>query len=611
MPATAPARGNGPGRTRAIAVAGLLLPGLLLPGLLLLALIAPARGADQRTLTVAIDGVSGDLLDNVRAYLSIVELAKGKDLDGDRVRRAHRQAPEEIRRALQAFGHYRPTISARLETTDSGWVAHYRIQPGPVVQIAGVEIRVTGPGADDPALRQVIADSPLGRGQPLRHAEYTGTKRRLINTAVETGYLDAEYTTSALRVRPAAGEANIRLVLATGPAYHFGEVRVVQDILDPDLIHGLVPVESGQRLTSARLLDLQFALSDSDYFQRVSVDVQRARAEPMPGADADTAVRVPVVVQTAPRPRRKYSLGGGYGTDTGPRVTAGVEFRRLNRRGHRFRTDMLVSQVRTSLSARYQIPIGNVRSEAVSFTGSYQRAELGDGTSRKYTVGVSRDREWLGWQGSLYTRYSVERFEFSHDTEQTRLLTPGISLSRSRADDPVHTRRGWSVYGDVHGAREGVLADVSFAQVHGRLQSVLSLGSRLRLLGRAEAAADFSRGFAELPASERFFAGGDRSVRGYAYQSLAPTNADGDVVGGKYLATGSLEADLRVFGNWGVAAFYDVGNASNDWPPQAKRGAGGGLRWFSPIGTIRLDYAVPLDDPDRAYRIHFSMGPDL
>lgn len=600
MPAASIAhRDAGPGPARAFVVACL---GLLLA--------FPA--AAERRLEVAITGVSGDLLDNVRAYLSMEDLKGTADLEEDQVRRAHRQAESEIRQALQAFGHYRPTIRSRLETTPEAWVARYAVEPGPAVHIADLEITVAGPGADDPKLRRVIAETQLQEGAPLRHADYTATKRKLIETAVAGGYLDAEYRASELRVRPAAGEADIRLLLATGPAYHFGEVRVAQEILEPSLVARMVPVAPGDRLTSRRLLELQFALADTDYFQRVSVDIQRERAVPMDGSAGPAgALRVPVVVQTEPRPPRKYRLGFGYGTDTGPRLSAGLELRRINRAGHHFRTDLMVSQVRQNLAARYQIPIANVRTDRLSFTGSYQRAELGDGISDKYTLGISRDRVLQGWQNSLYTRYSLERFEFTDDTEVSRLLTPGLSLSRTQADNAIRTHRGWSFYLDVHGAREGFLADTSFTQVRGRLQAVLGLGSRLRLLARGEAAADFTGRFGKLPASERFFAGGDRSVRGYAYQSLAPKNAAGDVVGGQYLSTGSVEADLRVIGNWGVAAFYDAGNAADEWPPTPVAGAGGGLRWFSPIGTIRLDYAVPQDAPDRDYRIHFSMGPDL
>ena len=590
-------RAMGPGIPRAFVVLCLLL-----------GLTSPSR-AEPPTLTVDIAGVAGDLLTNVRAFLTITELAGSSSLTADRIRRAHRRAPEEIRRALQPFGHYQPTVRARLTPGDSGFVARYDVEPGPRVHLEEVEITATGPGAEADALREVIADTPLAPDRPLNHAEYDTTKRRLIEAAVQAGYLDAEYRRSQLRVRPEAGTADIHLVLATGPAYYFGEVRVLQDILTDDLVARLVPVEAGDRLTSERLLDLQFALADTDFFQRVSVDVQRARATPHPRRGE--AVQVPVVVRTGPRPPRQYSFGLGYGTDTGPRFSAEAKFRRINRRGHSIATDLLVSRVRQSLGTRYQIPIGNVRTDRMSFTGSYQRADLGDGISHKYTFGVSRDRLWHGWQRSLYTRYTIERFEFTDDTERTRFLTPGISLSRTRADDALRPRRGWSLFLDLHHAQEGVLSDTTFTQTRGRLQAVWGLGARLRLLGRVELGADFTDALSNLPASERFFAGGDRSVRGYAYQSLAPKNAEGDVIGGKYLATASLEADLRVVGNWGVAAFYDAGNADDRWPPETVAGAGAGLRWFSPIGTIRLDYAVPLDAPNRAYRIHFSMGPDL
>jgi len=92
---------------------------------------------------------------------------------------------------------------------------------------------------------------------------------------------------------------------------------------------------------------------------------------------------------------------------------------------------------------------------------------------------------------------------------------------------------------------------------------------------------------AELPASQRFFTGGDRSVRGYRYASLGPADENGRVVGGKHLLTGSIE--------------YEFPFAS----------AGIGLHWFLPVGTLRLDLASAFLDPDRPWRIHLSIGPDM
>ncbi len=414
-------------------------------------------------------------------------------------------------------------------------------------------------------------------------------------------------------MHPAEARAEVYLTLETGPAFYFGRVTVRQDILETSFVERLVPAAPGDRLTSRRLLDLQFALSDSGYFQRVTVDVQRQRAEDFipPKAGVRPAKRVPVLVATQPRPPRKYSLGLGYGTDTGPRLSTGVELRRVTRTGHRFRTDLLVSEVRQALTTSYQIPIANVRADRLSITGQAQQADFGDTTSRKYSLGVSQDKGWLGWRRDLYVKYALERTESPGYRTTTRLLTPGASLSRTWADDAVRTRRGWSLFGDLHGAREPFLADVTFAQTRGVARLVLPLGARGRFLTRLETGANFVDDVAELPGSERFFAGGDRSVRGYGYQSLAPRNEKGDVIGGKYLLVGSVEADFRVWRDIGVAAFYDAGNAADEYPPDPEEGAGGGLRWFSPVGTIRLDLGWAISRPNRDWRLHFSMGPDL
>ncbi len=85
---------------------------------------------------------------------------------------------------------------------------------------------------------------------------------------------------------------------------------------------------------------------------------------------------------------------------------------------------------------------------------------------------------------------------------------------------------------------------------------------------------------------------------------------NGDVVGGRKLLTGSLEADIRIRNNWSLALFVDSGSAF-DGNPEFSTGVGVGVRWYSPLGPVRLDLAHPLDDPDTNLRIHFSLGPDL
>ena len=117
--------------------------------------------------------------------------------------------------------------------------------------------------------------------------------------------------------------------------------------------------------------------------------------------------------------------------------------------------------------------------------------------------------------------------------------------------------------------------------------------------------------FTEVPASLRFFAGGDRSVRGYAYQSLGPLDASNKVVGGKHLMVGSIEFEHSFNHRWGAALFYDAGNAMDHLGDELERGAGIGVRWKSPVGPVRFDLARALTLDGEPWRIHINIGPDL
>jgi translocation and assembly module TamA len=142
---------------------------------------------------------------------------------------------------------------------------------------------------------------------------------------------------------------------------------------------------------------------------------------------------------------------------------------------------------------------------------------------------------------------------------------------------------------------------------------VFGLWSSGRLITRAEVGITVIDEFDTLPASVRFYAGGDTSVRGYAYNSLGPTDPQGEVIGGENLLVGSVELDQRVSTEWSVAAFIDSGNAYDEFNTfDTATGVGIGVRWFSPLGPIRVDLAFPLanDAPDD-YRIHITLGPDL
>ena len=134
-----------------------------------------------------------------------------------------------------------------------------------------------------------------------------------------------------------------------------------------------------------------------------------------------------------------------------------------------------------------------------------------------------------------------------------------------------------------------------------------------RFITRGDLGATWANSVYDLPASRRYFAGGDNSIRGWGLDVLGPNNPiNNETVGGRYLAVGSLELERRIKGNWSGAIFTDFGNAFDpDFTREVEVGAGVGLRWRSPIGQIRMDVAYALTKEPQGARLHLVIGPDL
>lgn len=565
----------------------------------LLALLTLIAGSAAAEVRVRVEGLSGDLRDNVEARLALRARAERAQLDEAQIRRLHERAPNDIRDALQPFGHYEPRIESTLTPEGADWLATYTIDPGPATTVVAIDARFEGEGAEFEPLTRRLRRLPLKLDTQLRHADYEATKKRMSDAALAEGFLDAHWIASELRVEPAQRAAQVKLQLDTGPRYFFGEVSVEQDQLDPAFLQRYIDIRPGTPFDPQQLLNLQFRLSDLGYFQAVEIDPRRD--------EADAERRVPIHISATPRPRTRYDFGVGYGTDTGARVSMGSDWRRLNRHGHTVTTDFRLSEIKNTLGGKYSIPLGSRIGESLAFTATTESEKLEDGDTLKYVIGAALNREPGDWQRKLYVEFTHEESEFGDTRTVADLFTPGLSLTRSISDDPIYTRRGWYLFGDVHGAVNQVLSNTSFLQTRVLARGVWSPTWRLRLIGRVEAGYSLVEQFGELPASQRFFAGGDQSVRGYRYQSLGPRDADGNVIGGRYLNVFSAEAEYRVWNHWGAALFVDSGGADDRPSPNLSTGVGAGIRYRAPIGSLQLDLAHPLDGDESGLRVHIGV----
>jgi len=556
------------------------------------------------SLTLTVEGVDGPLRDNVLAFLELNRFAGKPAPDEVRLRWLHNNAEREIRKALEPFGYFEPTIEASLTRTPEGWVARYRIEPGRPLRIAELDVKVLGEGAQDPAFQKLLDNLPLAQGQTLDQPKYEQIKAAMELLATEHGYFNARFTERSIRVDLQAYSATIHLHYDTGQRFRFGNIAFKQDFLSPELLARYPRFKPGDPYNVNQLLKLQSDLGNSNYFSQVEVN-----APP----DASTAT-TPVDVTLEPGKKRKYSAGLGYGTDTGFRGKLRVERRWLNPQGHHYEAELGYSQIKSLIAFKYMIPGTDPTTDEYAITTGYVRQNDNDKDYETYKIGGSlqqQDGKWLK-NYSLNLQYEEYTIGNRPSSEQSLLLIPSLDWTWVDADDRAYPHRGLLFGFGLRGASTALLSDTNFLQGLLQLRWIHALNDSNRLLVRGNLGATVVDNFEKLPTSLRFFTGGDASVRGYAYESIGPTDPDGTVVGGKNLAVASLEYEHRIWGNWGIAAFVDTGDAFDGASPDLKTGVGLGVRWLSPVGPLRVDFASGLDrPPGSAFRFSFSIGPDL
>lgn len=570
----------------------------------LLALPALPAGADKVKVEVKVDG--DNLLRQLKAnILSFLTLAKENDgkLTPERIRRLHAQAPDEIGEALQPFGFYKPQVRPELRQEGGQWVAHYDVDAGPPIRIASVDLRITGAGANDPSFQEIESHFPVRTGEVLVHPAYELGKKRLTELAGEEGYLDAAFRENQVRVDLDRYRADVVVHYDTGPRYLFGPVLFRQDVIDGGLLAGYLTFDPGEPLDLNKVLQLQNSLSDSPYWSRVEVITRQDQAE---------GLEVPIRVNLVPAKPLRFSGGLGYGTDTGPRVKGAWDFRRINRRGHRAHVETNVSQIEQSFLSSYLISGRYPRTDTLAFNLAYDRQNTNTLQSETGLAGAQYSFLRRGWTQTFGLSFQRENYEVGLDKGTSNLLVPSWGLERVQADDRLNTKNGFRARLTLQGAHASAISDSSFVQGQIGGKVIRTLGEHHRLIGRAEIGYTETDGFRQLPPRYRYFAGGDQSVRGYRYQSLGPEDEAGHVIGGPALAVASLEYEYRFLPKWGVAVFYDTGNALPNFKGSSlARGAGFGARWISPIGPVRADLAWALSDPRHSLVFHLSIGPDL
>lgn len=560
-----------------------------------------AEESDGALPALRIIGVESDLEANIRKSIH-PERYNCNDEDWQ-LKRLLSKTAKQTNLALQALGYYRSQIVTEISRHLNCWALIIQVEPGEQVKLKSVSIQIQGALEPLPAMQAFLVSPPITTGADLNHDQYTQTKAVIQRLATSYGFFQGEFSRSRLDIDPDLNQAEVQLDFTSGPRSHFGEIRLEQSLFDQILIDQYLILKKGQPYDSRALVRQQQALISSGYFSLVKVIADHERRQP----DGD----IPIEIQLVPVKQHAYQYGLGASTDTGPRLNFGFKNRRLNERGHQYDFDTLLSPKNREVTFDYGIPRGKAGAERLDFQVGYQFENLETFEEESLQLAVlNTDTYESGWLRSIFLEYLKEDFVVAETPGRGELLMPGIRFRKTTADMPLYPLKGWRLETSVRIADEAALSSTDLLQITFGHKRILPLFSG-RILARINLGASLVSDFESLPASKRFFAGGDSSVRGFDYKTLGPLNDEGEVTGGENLLTASIEYEYLILEKWGLAGFVDTGNAFNRIDElDLYTGAGFGVRWYSPVGPIRLDAAQDISQ-ENSPRLHLSMGLDL
>lgn len=553
------------------------------------------------SVEVTVKGLDGELYKNVLARLELYLHRENPRLSVHDIQRLHRKADENIRAALAPLGYYDPEISAALREKDEVFRAEYEVSAGEPVRVSVVDLKITGAGSS--SLDKIFEQFPLQPGDTLNQQKYEKGKKAITLAAMRRGFMKANFAVRELRIDRGEKTAEIHLTLDTGPQFVFGETTFEDGPLKTELLRRYLPYQPGDPYRPGKLLELQKILYRTEYFNKVAAEGQ---------VDAAREFAVPLNVRLAtPELLNRYSIGLGYATDTGARARLEWRNRLFNRSGHQVRASIQASQYDSNLGLNYGIPWRDPKTDSFAYNLEYHEQSWEDTDTKLLSAGVQLEHrgELVRHGGSL--EFRNEDYNVGVTSGSSLLVVPTYTGTAVWADNLLNTKYGLDLSLSVSGAVENVLSDSSFVKTVLGGKTIISFLPEWRFIGRGSLGTTFVDDINSLPPSLRFYAGGDQSIRGYAYKELGTRDSSGAVVGGRYLVVGSGEFERSLTEKWSCATFWDAGNAVDDLSLDFKQGVGLGVRYRLPFGQVRLDVASAISEEGLPLRLHLTVGADL
>lgn len=532
-----------------------------------------------------------------------------------------RRASDDVDRfvaALRSLGCYTPEVSFDIyDQQEPVWVV-FHVDAGPLYWLESVDVQLTGEGGGKFAGK--IPDAGvmgLQLENPARSAPIIDAESALVRDLKRQGYAFAKVEDRSVVADYETKGVKVTYWAAPGPRALFGPVSVVglHDVKE-NFIKPKIPWKEGDVYNADLLPDLQSRLTETHLFSLVRV---------LPAEALDEEGRLPITIDLSERKRRTVSAGANYYTDTGVGVKVAWEDRNVFGKGEDLSLEALASSITYSWDVQYTKPSFLREDQSLIALAKVASDDTDAYLSRNTEFSVLLER-WLSRQvkvgagpGFRFARIGeVNNGEDDgnyDDRKNYALLSFPVYFNLDASDDLLNPVRGSRLVARVTPYTD-TLTSAKFLKSYASYSHYLSFSNKWLPIIANRAALGSIVGEARdgVPADVRFYAGGGGSIRGYPYQKVGPMDDD-DPVGGASLIELSTELRFKVTESIGFVVFMDGGSAfeSNypDFGETLRWGAGTGVRYYTPIGPLRVDVAFPLNPADGmndSMQLYLSIG---